>query len=239
MYDFENIKNNVIEILDSKTPVEEKWSTPSSDNDFTYENGIKSWTTAIFIDIKNSSSLFKNQKNEIVSRIIRSFSSEIIKILKSDQNYRDIGIRGDCVYGIFSTPTKTDIKNIYELAININTFLYMYYSILKSKGFPTLTAGIGIGCSQTLIVKAGLKQSGINDLVWIGDAVVDASNLSGKANRNGYKPIFISSCVYSNIIEALRKEYGETRANSWFRQLSFQDVYESDVCYTNYADWLK
>lgn len=212
---------------------------PSSDSEFTYENGIRSWVTAIFIDINKSSELFKNEKDEIVSRIIRSFSSEIINILKSNENYREIGIRGDCVFGIYSTPCKKDIKDVYELAIEINTFLNMHYMILKNKGFPTISAGIGIGCSKELIIKAGLKQSGINDLVWIGDAVVDASNLSGRTNRNGQEPILLSACVYSNIIELLNAEYGESRVSSWFVKLNYENIYGSNVLYTNYEEWLK
>ena len=239
MYDFDKVKERTIAILDSKTPIEDKSSIPSSDSEFTYENGIRSWVTAIFIDINKSSELFKNKKDEIVSRTIRSFSSEIINILKSNQNYREIGIRGDCVFGIYSTPYQKDVKDVFELAIDINTFLKMHYMILKNKGFPTLSAGIGIGCSQELIIKAGLKQSGINDLVWIGDAVVDASNLSGRANRNGQEPILISDCVYSNIIELLNAEYGESRVSSWFVKLNFENIYGSNVHYTNYEEWLK
>ena len=113
MHDFENTKKRVCSILDSKNPIEDEYHIPSSDSEFTYENGIRSWVTAIFVDIKDSSKIFKNEKEDIVSKIIRSFSSEIITILKSDKNFRDIGVRGDCVYGIYSTPSKNEIKNIY------------------------------------------------------------------------------------------------------------------------------
>lgn len=80
-----------------------KTTIPASESEFTYENGIKTWVGALFVDIVNSSRLFQ-YANEDTARIIRSFCSEIISILKDDDNYREIGIRGDCVYCIYTTP---------------------------------------------------------------------------------------------------------------------------------------
>ena len=96
----------------SPTKIVEKENIPSSDAEFTYENGIKAWVGALFVDIVDSSNLFKSP-NEDTARIIRSFCSEIISILKDDNNYREIGIRGDCVYCIYNAPYQTDLVYIY------------------------------------------------------------------------------------------------------------------------------
>ena len=51
MYNYKNSKSNIINILKSETPIEEKETIPS-DQEFTYENGITCWVSAIFVDMK-------------------------------------------------------------------------------------------------------------------------------------------------------------------------------------------
>lgn len=77
MYDYKKSKEAVESILRSPTKIVEKNLIPSSDSEFTYENGIKTWVGALFVDIVDSSKLFKSP-NEDTARIIRSFCSEII-----------------------------------------------------------------------------------------------------------------------------------------------------------------
>ena len=50
MYNYKNSKSNIINILKSETPIEEKETIPS-DQEFTYENGITCWVSAIFVDM--------------------------------------------------------------------------------------------------------------------------------------------------------------------------------------------
>ena len=75
----------------------------------------------------------------------------------------------------------------------------MYRKLLTNHGYASLSAGIGLGCSEDLIIKAGQSGSGINDKIWIGKAVVDACKLGDKANRNGICPIALSTLFYDNI----------------------------------------
>lgn len=152
MYDYKKSKETVESILRSPTKIVEKGLIPSSDSEFTYENGIKTWVGALFVDIVDSSKLFKSP-NEDTARIIRSFCSEIISILKDDSNYREIGIRGDCVYCIYNAPYQTDLVEIFRHAYRINSFMQMLNKLLNKFGFPTVRAGIGLGCSQDLIIR--------------------------------------------------------------------------------------
>ena len=144
MYDYKKSKEAVESILRSPTKIVEKNLIPSSDSEFTYENGIKTWVGALFVDIVDSSKLFKSP-NEDTARIIRSFCSEIISILKDDSNYREIGIRGDCVYCIYNAPYQTDLVEIFRHAYRINSFMQMLNKLLNKFGFPTVRAGIGLG----------------------------------------------------------------------------------------------
>ncbi len=204
-FDYRKSKTNVINILTSKTEIEKK-PIPKNDSEFTYENGIKSWVGALFVDIVDSSTLFKNQKDEIIARIMRSFSSEIIDILKGCDKIRQIGLRGDCVFAIYSAEYKSDLVDIFRLAYQINTFLKMFNKLLNNNQFPAVYAGIGLGVSEDLVIKAGKKGAGYNDLIFIGNAVVDASNLSSLANRLSIGSIAMNTTFYDNVIEELTKE---------------------------------
>lgn len=241
MYEYKKSKEIIESILNSPTKIIEKNFVPSSDSEFTYENGITTWVSAIFVDIVDSSSFFQSP-NEDTARIIRCFCSEIISILKDDSNYREIGIRGDCVYCIYNSPNQEDLVEIFRHAYRINSFMNMLNKLLSKKGYSTLRAGIGLGCSKDLIIKAGQNGSGINDKIWIGKAVVDAAHLSNVANRNGVSAIAMSPFFYSNIIELLCNE--NEKYKSWisphfsdiFRSI---DYYHCNIIEVSFDKWIK
>jgi hypothetical protein len=117
------------------------------------------------VDIIKSEKLFKDQKKDIVARIIRAYSIGIISIMSANENYREIGIRGDCVFGVFSCPLKSNIYDVFNTSVKIHMFLKMLnVLVLKQLGIK-IEAGIGIGTSKTLIVKVGKPTLGVNDKV--------------------------------------------------------------------------
>ncbi|MBQ6874553.1 MAG: adenylate cyclase [Clostridia bacterium] len=241
MYEYKKSKETIEKILKSPTKVIEKSAIPSSDSEFTYENGLKSWVGALFVDIVNSSKLFENA-NEDTARIIRSFCSEIISILKDDSNYREIGIRGDCVYCIYNAPYQTDLVEIFRHAYRINSFMSMLNKLLQKNGYSAVRVGIGLGCGEDLIIKAGQNGSGINDKIWIGKAVVDAAHLSDVANRNGVSPIAMSPLFYDNVIKHLCKE--NEKYKSWISAhtsgyYGSVDYYHCSIIETGFDKWIE
>ena len=240
MYEYAKSKESIVSILKSPTKIVEKTTIPASESEFTYENGLKTWVGALFVDIVNSSKLFQSA-NEDTARIIRSFCSEIISILKDDDNYREIGIRGDCVYCIYTTPYQNDLVNIFRHAYRINSFMKMLNKLLGQNGYPTIQAGIGLGCSQDLIIKAGQSGTGINDKIWIGKAVVDAAHLSDKANRNGISAIAMSPLFHENIFEHLCEENADYKI--WIKPHSTGnyggiDYYHCNIVETEFDKWI-
>lgn len=238
-YDYREGKKRIKEILDNNTTVNEKDAVPSDEN-FTFDNSYYSWVTALFVDIRDSSDLFSNSNKVMVSKIIRSFTSEIIEILRYDNNLREIGIRGDCVYAVFSTPYQSDISNIANYASWINSEIKMLNRLLSNKGYKTIKVGIGISSAQELIIKAGRKNSGINSKVWIGEAVTKASNLSSLGNKNGISPIVFSSLAYSNFIDIWEKE--NSKARSWFKEsysIDYGIYYHGDIIQVDFNDWIE
>ena len=240
-YDYAQGKQRIINILDSKTKIEESADIPRSDDEFTYENGIKATVGALFVDIRNSSKYFTENKPDIVARVMRAFCSEIITILSANENYRQIGIRGDCVYAIYSCPTLAHIKSIMSDAAYINTFREMFVKILTKKNFPTFSFGIGIGASEDLIIKAGKKGSGINDLIWIGDAVVDASNMSSIANKKDFDPIVMDYCFYNNIKDmnaSSEHKYSDFISSKYSYDLG-KTVYHANIVNIAFDKWIE
>lgn len=241
LYDYNTSQKAIEQILNSKTKIIEKDSIPSSDSEYTYENGIKTWVGALFVDIVDSSKLF-NSANEDTARVIRSFCSEIISILKDDTNYREIGIRGDCVYCIYSAARQGDLVEIFRHAYRINSFMKMLNKLLVKNGYSSIRAGIGLGCDQELIIKAGQNGSGINDKIWIGKAVVDAAHLSDVANRNGISEIAMNVLFHDNIIDLLCEENAEYK--TWIKSHSAGyyggvDYYHCNIIETGFDKWIE
>lgn len=235
MYNYRDGRSNIINILKTETDVIKSSGIPKDDSSFTYKNAYLTWASAIFIDIKDSSTLF-NTKDEKLARLMRAFTSEIISIFQGLDNYRQIGIRGDCVYAIYDTIYQKDICDVFRIAYELNTFMKMFNKIIVEYGYSPITAGIGLGCDEELIIKAGKTGTGINDKIWIGKAVVDASNLSGEANRNGIDPIAMSSVFYDIIINILVEE--NEKYKEWIKYSYTKKCYHCNIIQTGFNDWI-
>ncbi|MFB5678768.1 adenylate/guanylate cyclase domain-containing protein [Paenibacillus terreus] len=237
-YDYKERKKKVEEILDNTDAVNEVEKFPR-DADFTYTNGYKAWAGAIFVDLRDSTSLFTNQDDIEISKVIRGFTSEIIEILKKDTDdteLKEIGIRGDCVYAVYSTPLKSDIYDINLRAVYINTYMKMLNKLLEARNLTKIKAGIGMATNETLAVKAGRKSSGINNLVWIGDSVARASKLSDLGNKDGIGPIVMSSLFYHNY----KDEANDKQKNFWTKKedSTYGTYYHGDVVMGDFNDWI-
>ena len=239
-YLYKESKKEINEILDSKTDIEECEKIPSHEQ-FSFNNGYRTWASSIFVDIVDSTKYYKNEKisENIRARIIRAFVEELVSILNDNENLYDIGIRGDCVFGIFKAEYKEKILTVFRTAYCINTFLKMFNQILSKRNLPLLKAGIGIGTGKDLIIKAGKKKV-VNDKIWIGDALINASNLSKIANRDGFEPICMDETTYINIIDMLKKE--NPNYASWVQKVSsfkYNGVfYSCNIIQKDFNNWI-
>jgi len=202
---------------------------------------------AIFVDIRNSTKYFKDTNDDIIARTLRAFSSELIKIMKDGPQYLQIGLRGDCVYAVYPTPKQNDIVEVFRVAYQVNTFLKMFNVLLKQYNMTQISAGIGLGVGHDLVIKAGDNGSGINDVIWIGDAVVDASNNSSIAKKEVFSEIVMSNLFYENIIDILKKEnpkYSEWISNK--KSGGYYSAYNQTLSYyycsiiqTDFNNWIE
>ncbi|MBO0372429.1 adenylate/guanylate cyclase domain-containing protein [Staphylococcus hominis] len=239
-YDYKSRKKKVEEILENTNFINEVKRFPNND-DFTYENGYKAWLSAIFIDLRNSTKLFTENSEIDVAKVIRGFTSEVIEILQKDtqdNELKEIGIRGDCVFAVYSTPFKNELFDVFQRAVYINTYLKMLNKLLDKRNLPNIKAGIGLAADENLAVKAGRKSSGINDLVWIGKAVTTASNLADLGNKEGICPIVMSDIFYSNYIDV---EKNENSKNWWTKNSDVHNgtYYHGNVVKIEFNEWIE
>lgn len=216
-YDYINGKKRIEDILSSSNDTKQSDLLPV-ESAFSYDNGYYGYVTAIFVDICESTKIFNDStmKKTTKAKIIRSFTSEVIEILRQNEKIRDIGIRGDCVFGIYTSPSYGDDYELFDKAVYVNTFGKMLNALLSRKNFQTIKFGIGIATGYDLVVKAGRSGTGINDLIWIGEAVSYASKFSNFANRNGAGAIIVSNKFFDNLKRAIEKSNENNNKLSWF-----------------------
>ena len=89
---------------------------PSRDK-LTYTNGFYVDVSAMFVDIRESTSLSRIHRRPTLAKIYRSFISEVVAIMNGNETCHEINIIGDCVSGIFATKTKPDIDELFSREI--------------------------------------------------------------------------------------------------------------------------
>lgn len=238
-YDYKAGKKRINDILNSPNDIEEKDNVPNGDN-FDYQGGIYAPVAAIFVDIRDSSTYFTKQPKKQVAKMIRSFVSELVEIFRKNENYREIGIRGDCVYAIYNAPNKDALKTVINDASMSNTLMKMLNVLLDKKGFKTIKVGIGVGYDEKqLVIKAGRKGTGISDFIWIGNAVIDASNCCSYGNSTSIrKSVIISSDFYEKIKDLNANDdekYKDLFTSFWG---SGKQMYECEIVSIGFNNWI-
>jgi class 3 adenylate cyclase len=201
---------------------------PSLDK-LTYKNGFYVNCTALFVDIRSSSELPNKHKRPTLAKIYRAYISEVVAIMNANVNCSEIRIDGDCVSGIYNTPQKHQIDNLFSVASAIHSLIKILNYKFKKKSITEIDIGIGIDYGRALMIKSGFSGSALNEVVWMGDVVNGASNLCGKANKGwGNEVIFVSDMIYSNLNDhnkgLLSKNYEH-------------DCYHGNVINTQMQEW--
>lgn len=197
--------NRIKEILNaSDQSYQELEEIPTQDR-LTYSNGFYiNHITAVFIDIRGSSKLSSSHTRPVLGKLYRAYISECIAILNQDANCRQIFINGDCVAGIFHTKSGSSVDEAFFRAGQLNTLINILNWRLTEKGYTPIQCGIGIDYGRALMLQAGFSGSGINEIIWMGDVVNNASNLCHQGNKNGNLSIQVSQDIYSKLT---RRDY--------------------------------
>lgn len=243
--------------IDSFARIDEILSTPQGnfqevnslpDRDkLTYSNGFYANCSAIFMDIRESSELPNHYKRPALAKLYRAFISEAVAILNSESGCRELNIVGDCVWAVINTPFKSDIDDVYSLTAMLNSLMkVLNYKLRKASYLHPIRAGIGAAWGRALMVQAGYRGTGINDVVYMGDVVNRASKLAAMANvrqtpkyQQPYWYKGLSTETYSPPIYLSNNFVGNLKADNtkWITKDQVNDCYTADVVNTQMNDW--
>jgi class 3 adenylate cyclase len=205
-YDYIKSFDRIDDIIStSDNSFEELNEIPSRDK-LTYTNGFYVNCSALFVDIRNSSELPKKHTRPKLAKLYRVFLSEIVAIINGNDSCAEINIEGDSVSGIFNTPYQLDIKKVFNSAAEISSLIDIINCKFKKKNIEQIEVGIGLSYGRALMVKAGYNGSGINDIVWMGDVVNEASKLSSYGNQTlSDREVMVSKAFYENLSERCKE----------------------------------
>lgn len=234
-YDFEKSLCRLDEILnaDSKS-YEEKDRIPKRSS-LTYTNGFYVNCTAVFVDICDSSRYPEKHTRPVLAKIYRSFISEVIAIFNDNENCREVNVQGDCVWAVFDTPYQKDLRNVLFNCAQVNSLINILNFKLQQKEYKTFRVGIGVDYGRALMIKAGYNGSSINEVVWMGDVVNQASNLCSYGNQSSNDNIImISSIVYQNL-----ENTKEEMWRDWFTWNPSRSCYHGNIISEDMDNWLR
>lgn len=234
LYDFEKSLCRLDEILnaDGKS-YEEKNHIPKRSS-LTYTNGFYVNCTAVFVDICDSSELPNVHRRPVLAKIYRSFISEVIAIFNGNENCREVNVHGDCVWAVFDTLYQKELRDVLFNCAQVNSLINILNFKLEKKGYQAFKVGIGVDYGRALMIKAGYKGSSINDVVWMGDVVNQASNLCAYGNNTLDNPLVISATIYQNLIVTERDRWDE-----WFAHNSHHNCYHGNITSEDMDNWLR
>ena len=239
-YDFEKSHERIDEILDgSDTSYEQVDYIPSRDK-LTFKNGFYVKCSALFVDMRDSSTLPDKHKRPTLAKIYRSYISEIVAIMNGNPLCKEIEIDGDCISGIYNTPYQNDINSVFSDSARINSLINTLNCKYEKRNITTIKAGIGIDYGRALMIKAGYSGSRLNKVVWMGDVLNHASNLCNIANKDGNDPILVSGVIYGNLNEHnkgfLSKVWLESYYGGNVINIKMNEWYEEN-CTSNNSLW--
>ncbi len=123
-YDFEKSRERIDDILQTADKsFEEVDKIPSRDK-LTFNNGFYvNKTSALFVDIRESSKLPSKYQRPVLARIYRSYISEVVAVINGDINCAEININGDCVWGVFDAQYQNQINSVFSTAAEVSSVI--------------------------------------------------------------------------------------------------------------------
>lgn len=229
-YDFDKSLWRLDEILNASNDEFKDIDIIPNRESLTYTNWFYTYCTALFVDIRDSSSLPDKHNKPVLAKIYRSYISEIVAILNWNINCKEISIEWDCVWWVFNTPLKSDIDEIFNLTAQISSLIDILNCKLQKKGFETILIWIWMDYWRALMIKWWYNWSGINDVIWMGDVVNRASKLCSYWNKIQFsdKRTMVSNVIYWNLNEH-NKSLLEINKDRW--------CYHWDIIWTNMNNW--
>ena len=230
-YDFEKSRKRIDDILKTEDKsFEEVDKIPSRDK-LTFNNGFYvNKTSALFVDIRESSKLPSKYKRPVLARIYRSYISEVVAVINGNPLCSEININGDCVWGVFDAQYKHQLDRLFSTAAEVSSIIDTLNCKYKKKGIDPLTVGIGLGFGRVLMIKAGYSGSGLNDVVWMGEVVNESSNLCAYGNKTDKDREIMVSKVFRDYLNENNQKLLSWNSN--------RSCYHGDVVNVEMNNWI-
>lgn len=230
-YNFEKSIDRITEILNSSDALyEDKKFIPSRDT-LTFNNGYYIDCSALFIDMRGSKALSEKHRRPTLAKIYKTYISELVAVLRNHLKVHEIYIEGDCVWGIYETPNKSDIDDLFTIAGTASTLIEILNIKYKRKGYSEISVGIGLSYGSSLYIKSGHKGSGVNEIVWLGKTVSEAAKLCSYGNKTSFDyETMVSVDFYNNLNEHHKQllSYNASR-----------ECYHGYIVRTDMHEWVK
>lgn len=199
-YSFEASFERINDILNQPQDSYEEVQTLPDRDRLTYSNGFYAYCSALFVDIRGSSSLPDTYRRPVLARIYRAYISEMVAIFNGLPAAREVNIVGDGVWAVYNTPSRTDIDAVFSLAAQANSMVKVLNYKLSKRGYTQLIkVGLGMAYGRALMIKAGYSGSGISDVVYMGDVVNRAAKLAAKGGKDFKPPLMVDEVFFSNL----------------------------------------
>lgn len=233
-YSVADSAQRIKDILISKNDLESSKTIPNSET-LSYNGGYYVYHTAVFVDLRDSKYLYDDKKKKTVAKIIKSFLSEAVAIFNSAENCEYLYIEGDCVWGVFNTPKKADIKEVVNVVFRLSSLIDIinHVGTKNLSGFHKIKAGVGVAYGQSLMVKGGHKGSGLNEVVWIGDVVGNAARYSALGSKDSNYPVISDSSIIDNLDDQKYKDLFSRGVKNR------PDLYQSSAYNIGMRQWIK
>lgn len=197
--------------------------------ELTFENGFYVNASALFVDIRGSKSLSEKYKLPQLARFNRVFVSEMVAVLRDHPTVREMFIEGDCVWAIYNSEYQSQINMAFNCAAQAISLSQIASHYLIRNGYESFRVGVGLHYGRALMLKAGHKGSGINEVVWSGKLVGRAAQLCSWGNRYPDLPLMVDDVVYGNLTD------NNKRLLTWNYS---RQCYHGDVVNITMNEWL-
>lgn len=228
----ENALNDEKNYIDTKSFASED----ESSND-TYEG----WLCVLCVNISNYSDVIYLNPERKSSKLIKCLLNELMQCIE-EENLIEVKFLAGSLYAMYSAPYQSDVYAVADMAAKINTFFKMFNKILSMREYPPLKFGIGISLSKDLCLKGLGKKGILDEYIWIGDAVSEASKLAIACQDNDNQGIAYSNMAYSNFIDEMEKDIKDEDVKGWFtikQNPEIGDYYCANLVKTSFNNWIK
>jgi len=229
-YDLHESLVRIANILNSADKNYTEQDSIPARSSLTFNNGYYVNCSALFVDMRGSIALPEQYNKVTLARVYKSYISELVAIMRDNKNISETSIEGDCVWALFSTPTQRDLWEVLDTAAKAASIVDVLNVCYAKRGYPQIRVGIGIAYGQVLMIKAGQKSSGVNEVAWMGKLVGEAARLCSYGNRTYQdKRIMVSNVFYDNL--------DSNRKNNLTKNY-IRECFHGDVIWTTFNQWV-